>query len=145
MNNDKPQAANEFDGNQLIHQSDRIVINAKKDHLLASAYKTIYLGGKEAVHIVSDKTIIIESQKIYLTKDAIKEKEAGVLGDTNEKILDKLISDLIEFSTTLQSTISIGTGVTIPVVVTASQRLATSLISLKTKLKETKSKKVFLS
>ena len=48
-----PEPPNTFQGNQVIINSDRLVFNAKTDHILISAEKSIFLGSNSSINFTT--------------------------------------------------------------------------------------------
>lgn len=87
----KPKAINEYIEPQVIINSNRLVFNTNKDHLLLSSIKSVGLNAVESVNIDTPKTII-QSNEVYLGgKDAT---EPVLKGDETIKILVKLVDEL---------------------------------------------------
>lgn len=78
----------DFDGPQLLTNSDKITINAKQDSLVLSSFGTTFIGSGNTVEIISNKSTTIESSNIYLGKGA---SEPMVLGKELKTVLEGLI------------------------------------------------------
>src|SRR5210317_89856 len=99
----KPKAINEYIEPQVIINSNRLVFNTNKDHLLLSSIKSVGLNAVESVNIDTPKTII-QSNEVYLGgKNAT---EPVLKGDETIKILVNLVDEL----TALYSVLSTLTG-----------------------------------
>ena len=104
----KPKAINEYIEPQIIINSNRLVFNTNKDHLLLSSIKSVGLNAVESVNIDTPKTII-QSNEVYLGgKDAT---EPVLKGDETIDILVNLVDEL----TALYSVLSTLTGAIDPV------------------------------
>ena len=104
----KPKAINEYIEPQVIINSNRLVFNTNKDHLLLSSIKSVGLNAVESVNIDTPKTII-QSNEVYLGgKDAT---EPVLKGDETIDILVNLVDEL----TALYSVLSTLTGAIDPV------------------------------
>ena len=74
-----PVSTNEFDSEQVIINSGRILFNSKNDNILLSSFDTINLNSKNSINIDSPKTVI-QSKEIYLGDKYAT--EPIILGDT---------------------------------------------------------------
>lgn len=63
----EPTKPDQYTFPQVIINSDRLVFNAKTDHILMSAEKSIFLGGNESIN-ASTKSYIVDSPSIMLGK-----------------------------------------------------------------------------
>jgi hypothetical protein len=85
---------------QIILNSDRIVLNAKKDSVLISGQKSVGLSSNDSVNIGA-KQIYIDGSDIRLgSKDA---EEPVLLGNQTTQLLEILIKELINISEKLKS------------------------------------------
>ncbi len=97
-----PTNLNQFDGDQIILNSGRIVLNSKTDSILLSSFDTINLNSLNSVNIDTPKTVI-SSPEIYLgDKNAT---EPVILGDKFLFDFKKLILSIIDLSTALSTPI----------------------------------------
>ena len=129
----EPTKPNQYTSPQIIINSNRLVFNAKTDHILISAEKSIFLGSNSSINFTTPQHII-ESRDIKLGgKDA---SEAAILGDT---FLDNLIEvmDSLDFlATTLQSSTIWPGGASAPNApqVIAANELSTSVYNFKLRI-----------
>lgn len=98
-----PTPLNQFDGEQIILNSGRIVFNSKTDSILLSSFDTINLNSLNSINLDSPKTVI-SSPEIYLgDKNAT---EPVILGDTFLDDLNKLLLSLVSLSNALTTPIA---------------------------------------
>ena len=93
-----PTATNEFDSEQVVINSGRILFNSKDDNILLSSFDTINLNSINSVNIDTPKTIV-QSKEIYLGDKYAT--EPVILGD---KFLDDfkgLCSNIVQLCTAL--------------------------------------------
>ena len=93
-----PTATNEFDSEQVVINSGRILFNSKDDNILLSPFDTINLNSINSVNIDTPKTIV-QSREIYLGDKYAT--EPVILGD---KFLDDfkgLCSNIVQLCTAL--------------------------------------------
>ncbi len=87
-----------YNKNQILQTSDRITINAKKDHLFLSSIGNIHIGAGNNLTISVNNDLIIDSRNIYLGKptdgNESFEMEPMVLGNKLATVLNDLITCL---------------------------------------------------
>jgi hypothetical protein len=88
-----PISPNQYTSSQIIITSDRLIFNAKKDHILLSAENSIGLSTNNSINI-NTKNLLIDAGQIKLgNKNAL---ESVIKGDTLYKNLDLLITSLLQ-------------------------------------------------
>ena len=100
-----PTTPDKHDGEQIILNSGRLVLNAKTDSILLSSFDTINLNSAGSVNIDSPKTVI-QSNEVSLGD--LNAKESLILGDTFLNDLSKLLSQMITLSSALTTPIGAG-------------------------------------
>ena len=100
-----PEAPDNYTKPQVIINSDRLIFNAKSDHILLSAEKSIFLGSNSSINI-STKECIVDSTLIKLGKDATESIIKGdrFLGDL-EAVMKELSTLCIELGKIKEVTI----------------------------------------
>jgi hypothetical protein len=98
----KPQSPSEYQGKQVIINSDRLLFNTKVDSILLSSQKTISLNARESVNIDAPQTII-QSSDIRLGD--LNATEPIILGETFLTDLSSLLKNIILLSQALQTPI----------------------------------------
>ena len=83
----KPVFPSTYIGPQSILNSDRVILNAKKDSILISGNKSIFLSSNESINLESDK-IYTSCKDIRL--GAPTAEEAALLGDSTIEVLQQL-------------------------------------------------------
>jgi len=138
-----PKHFNTYKGKQLAFNSDRIVLNAKVDHILFSANKSIG-GAGESINFEGKEYVGLESKKIFLGGKSLKSKnpQPVVLGLENEKFLKGLLTGLETLSNTLSSLSPSPAAATVQLI-TAGSILRSYITQLRATLPTLKSKKVF--
>ncbi len=86
---ESPTSPTEYSGNQILLNSGRLVFNAKNDHIILSADKSIHLSTKSSINLDTGDQIVLKtdnakgkitllSDKIYLgSPDGASEGDAG--------------------------------------------------------------------
>ncbi len=98
-----PTSTDEFDSEQVVINSGRILFNSKSDNILLSSFDTINLNSLNSVNIDTPKTVI-QSKEIYLGDKYAT--EPVILGDTflaDIKALCQKLSSLCSSLTTPMS------------------------------------------
>ena len=125
-------------GTQAIISGDRVVISAKKDHVLIDAMLTLSFNAQKGFNFDTPKNFVVKTgTTIRLGKEFAP--HPLIKGDKMVNLLDSLISELSNLAITLQS---------VPVpgmegVKAASTILVPKLAELKASLPATKSTKTF--
>ena len=133
-----PTSLSEYNGEQVILNSGRLVLNSKSSDILLSSFKTINLNSVNSVN-VDTPTTIIKSKRIALgDKNA---SEPIILGDKFLTDFETLCTDLASLATALQNPIG-GPGKMSPPVlalIPPAVSLAQSSASMLSKIKQYKS------
>jgi len=121
----QPIKPDEYLGNQVMINSDRIVFNSKKDDLMMIAQKSVGISSAGTVNISADKQFIVNADSYYLGTNST---EHMMLGDTAKKWLNDLITAISSI------TVPTGTGPSgVPVNIAQFKVLASRLDSLLSK------------
>lgn len=139
----KPQSPSEYQGKQVIINSDRLLFNTKVDSILLSSQKTISLNARESVNIDTPQTIV-QSPDIRLGD--LNATEPIILGETFLTDLSSLLKNIISLSQALQTPIGTpvpnrpNANITLPAVrVEASaQDMVNRIEKYKSKISKTK-------
>jgi len=90
-----PTAPAEFEGNQVIINSGRLLFNSKSDHIMLSANKTISFNSNKGFYFDTPENFVVKvNEKIKLGGD--EACESLVLGDTLKNDLDFMFATLIQ-------------------------------------------------
>jgi hypothetical protein len=139
-----PINSENFEGNNILFSSDRILLRAKKDSLFLFGSKSISLNSDGTINIDSKSEFIVNSPKIYLGINSVNEKEPILLGDKTYKLLEKIINTLDSLSSDISNVISTPTGTNIPQLSIAGSKMKGKISTLRNMLSEIKSKKGFI-
>ena len=91
-NDPAPTTPAEYQGNQIILDSGRLILNAKLDGVLISSPTTIHLSAGDSINLDSSKRIVLSTGEINLiSRDA---NQRAVLGDVLLLELQKLLPAL---------------------------------------------------
>jgi hypothetical protein len=96
--NKAPTLAQSYVGNQIILNSERLVFNAKNDHILLSSNKSIHLSAETTLNFDAKDYITLSTPKVYLGSSLGTEGvdlQSAVFGE-------KLIEHLKEFASALE-------------------------------------------
>lgn len=135
----KPQSINTYIGNQIVFNSNRIVLNSKSDHLLLTSNKSINLNAKTSINLETVGSTVLASESIYLGSQ--NATEPLLLGNVTVKLLENLTSVIEQLlkSATLSTTPA---GPVEPLR-TDAQRLLVELQTLKQEFNRMKSTRNF--
>ena len=132
-----PIATNKYDGEQIILNSGRLLLNSKSDSILLSSNNSINLNSINNVNIDSP-TVILKSNKIALgDKNAT---EPIILGNKFLNDFEKLCKNLSALANALQSPIG-GPGLVSPPVLTIPPQAVKVVSSASTMLSNIKNYK----
>lgn len=128
-----------YKGNKLIVNSDRIIINSKKDSIFLFSNKVINFSSNEGIHFNTNKDIFMNGKNIKLGLNA---DEPLVKGNQLKNLLEKLLNDLHDIGETLSKSTD-SNNVPITGVVTAGDSLKKSINRIKTLLNKINSNNIF--
>jgi len=128
-----------YNGNQIVFNSDRVLINSKNDSIFLFSNKVIGLSSNEGIHLNTEKNVIINSSNIQLGLNA---EEPLVKGNQLKNILETLFSNLENVGDQL-FTATDSNGNPIPSVQTAGNSLIYSMKRIKILLKNLNSTQNF--
>ena len=74
-----PTSPSEYQGNQILLTSGRLILNSQTDGVLVSAPNIIHLSAGDSIHLDSNNKIVLSSGEIYLVDRNAGER--AVLGD----------------------------------------------------------------
>ena len=135
-----PELPNLFNSPQVIINSDRLVFNAKKDHVLISGEKSIFLGANSSLNFNAGNNMVLECKDIKFGDNTAN--ESLILGDTFLDNLDVVFTKLDQLCTQLSlSTIwPAGAPVADGGVITIASSLKKDLAKFKANMSSYKSK-----
>lgn len=139
----KPTTPSEYESNQIILNSDRVLLNSKIDSVLLSANKSVNLNSVESVNVDSPSTIIQSGDVLLGDKDA---DEPIILGNKFLSDLKSLLNNIISLSNSLKTPIGTpqpyvpNTNILTPAIQTSltARRMLNSIESYKSKTSKTK-------
>lgn len=135
---ESPVEPQEYTEAQVVLNSNRLVFNSRKDHILLSSNKSINLNSIDSVNIDSPETVL-QSGKVYLgDKNAT---EPVLKGNLTVDLLEDLLSELRTIGTKLLTAANAG-GPVISVQ-DAGASLIESTTRIQTQLSSLKSTKTF--
>ena len=97
-----PTDPNLFTKPQVIINSDRLVFNAKTDHVLISAEKSVFLGSNSSLNFNAGRKVVVECRDIKLGDNTAT--EPIILGNIFLDELGVVLKKLSQLCTQLQST-----------------------------------------
>ena len=94
-------------GSQQISNADRIVINAKKDHVLINAKKSVNLNSENSVNIDAKNETVINAPSIILGKGDRTKTEPILLGDKTFDVINTILEEVINLCNSLSTLVSL--------------------------------------
>jgi len=113
-----------YPDNQIIYNSDRLVLNAKKDDIFLIANKDVSISTGGDLH-VDTNAVVVNAKEIQLGLDGGK-LESIAKGDSVVSVINNLMSSLATFCSSLSTATGQGVGVVSLVTINAA---ATKLLS----------------
>lgn len=104
----KPTTPNQYNREQIILNSGRLVFNSNQDHILISSKKSINLNTVESVNIDAATKTVIQTPELYL--GGIETAQPVVLGNDLVDLLGKILTDLEYLTGTLQNQLGVPVG-----------------------------------
>jgi hypothetical protein len=143
----KVEGINSFSNPQAVISSDRVVLNAKNESIVASANQAITLAATN-LSAEADENLYIDAQAVYLGLDGTTyPNQPVILGKEFLDDFEKLLTQLDTLASRLETLVSLPAGTPYTAISTAAVRLRTQIGKVDRKLKADtyKSKKVFTS
>lgn len=127
---------------QIILVGDRLVLQGKKEHVLISAKRDIGLVGQN-LHFDATSGIYFDATKIYLGQDSYSEVEPLLKGDTTVTWMSDLL-EALDMIIGIMSSAPSSPDVWVPTVSATAVATQTYIKTLKNRLVELKSQKIFV-
>lgn len=103
-----PTTPNQYNGEQIILNSGRLLFNSTQDHILLSSKKSINLNTVESVNIDAATQTVIQTPELYL--GGIETSQPVVLGNDLVDLLTKILNDLSFLTGALQNQLGVPVG-----------------------------------
>jgi hypothetical protein len=130
-----PIDASKYFNAQAILNSDRVVLNAKRDEIMLFAKTNIELNTKNIINLNADERVHLNSSTVFLgTVNNQLPTEPLVLGDKLHNLLLNLMDSLHEFGTGLSSVIGSPEGAPATDIISAARGLCNSINTLENNL-----------
>lgn len=101
-----PIDASKYFNAQAILNSDRVVLNAKRDEIMLFAKTNIELNTKNIINLNADERVHLNSSTVFLgTVNNQLPTEPLVLGDKLNTLLENLLDSLYNFGTSLSTVV----------------------------------------
>ena len=136
--NDAPIYPSQYNGNQIILNSGRLLFNSKEDSILLTSKKSINLNSIDSVNIDSPKTVVASKEVLLGDKNA---KESVILGDKFLDDLSSLLTTLVSLGNALSTPIGTGVpGVINPAIPAPAAQITVKANRMLNKIQQYKSK-----
>ena len=130
-----PIDASKYFNAQAILNSDRVVLNAKRDEIMLFAKTNIELNTKNIINLNADERVHLNSNTVFLgTVNNQLPTEPLVLGDKLHTLLLNLMDSLHEFGTELSSVVGSPEGAPATDIISAARGLCNSINTLENNL-----------
>ena len=101
-----PIDASKYFNAQAILNSDRVILNAKRDEIMLFAKTNIELNTKNIINLNADERVHLNSSTVFLgTVNNSLPTEPLVLGDKLNTLLENLLDSLYSFGTSLSTVV----------------------------------------
>lgn len=102
----KPIDVSKYFNAQVIINSDRVVLNSKRDEVMIFAKSNIELSTKNIINLNADERVHLNSNTVFLgTVNNQLPTEPLVLGDKLNTLLENLLDSLYSFGTSLSTVV----------------------------------------
>ena len=103
-----PTTPTQYNGEQIILNSGRLLFNSTSDHILLSSAKSINLNTVESVNIDARTKTVIQTPELYL--GGVETSQPVVLGDDLVDLLSKILTDFEYLTGALQNQLGVPVG-----------------------------------
>lgn len=139
----------QYNKNQAILTSDRIIFNSKDDNIFLVSKKDVAISSGGDVHIDvgpsggTSNLFVVNAPKIQLGLNGV---QPVPLGNNLNKVLTQLMNALTELATNLESAVGFGVGtVTTPTINAAGTTLSGQITNIQSLIKQINSTVTFTS
>ena len=101
----EPEAVNEYNKNQIVLSSGRLVLNSRTDSILLRSQNSIHIASNTSINMDGSKQIVLDAEKVYLGSAVGAEGaniQSVVLGEELRSDLILLVSALKNVAAGLQ-------------------------------------------
>lgn len=142
----KPLSVSSYTNSQIILNSDRIVLNSKKDEVMLFAKSNIELNTKNIINLNADERIHLNSNKIFIGNNGSKlPYQPALLGYETIKLFEHLQTTLSKIAYYLSTAVSTPEGAPITSLKSAGTELFKDAQKICDLLDKITSKKIFIS
>ena len=108
----RPIDVRDYFNSQIIINSDRVVLNSKKDEIMIFAKTNVEINTRNIINLNADERIHLNSDRVFLgTISGQLPTEPLVLGDKLNTVLETLLDSLYNFGTSLSTVVGSPEGV----------------------------------
>lgn len=139
-------STDKYNSNQIIFNSDRIVLNTKKDEILLFAKTNIELYTKQIISLNANERIHLNSTRVFLGDNKNKVPDEPVLlGNKTVYLLNDLLRELSSFCSSLSTSVSTPAGSPLADINAAASKMRLKATSFIKRLNNITSKQVYIS
>jgi hypothetical protein len=107
----KPTDVSKYFNSQVIINSDRVILNSKRDEVMIFAKSNIELNTKNIINLNANERVHLNSNTVFLgTVNNSLPTEPLLLGNKTIDLLETLLDSLYNFGTTLSSVVGVPEG-----------------------------------
>jgi hypothetical protein len=131
----KPTDVSKYFNAQIIINSDRVVLNSKRDEVMIFAKSNIELNTKNIINLNADERVHLNSNTVFLgTVNNSLPTEPLVLGDKLNTLLENLLDSLYSFGTSLSTVVGSPEGAPAMDINSAAESLLNDIDSINNNL-----------
>jgi hypothetical protein len=140
----RPIDVRDYFNSQIIINSDRVVLNSKKDEIMIFAKTNVEINTRNIINLNADERIHLNSDRVFLgTISGQLPTEPILLGNKTLIVLETLLDGLYSFGTSLATVVGSPEGAPAADINTAAEDLLNSIDRINSNLEEILSQRNF--
>jgi hypothetical protein len=140
----RPIDVRDYFNSQIIINSDRVVLNSKKDEIMIFAKTNVEINTRNIINLNADERIHLNSDRVFLgTINGQLPTEPLVLGDKLNTVLETLLDSLYNFGTSLLTVVGSPEGAPALDIISAAGSLLNDIDIINNNLEEILSQRNF--
>ena len=140
----RPIDVRDYFNSQIIINSDRVVLNSKRDEVMIFAKTNVEINTRNIINLNADERIHLNSDKVFLgTISSQLPTEPILLGNKTLIVLETLLDGLYDFGISLATVVGSPEGAPAADINTAAEDLLNSIDRINSNLEEILSQRTF--
>ena len=140
----RPIDVRDYFNSQIIINSDRVVLNSKRDEVMIFAKTNVEINTRNIINLNADERIHLNSDRVFLgTISGQLPTEPLVLGDKLNTVLETLLDSLYNFGTSLSTVVGSPEGAPALDIISAAGSLLNDIDIINNNLEEILSQRNF--